>query len=457
MAEDSRTPTEIKSKLPGFHKLDLAQRLKTVSDLARLDDSTAEALLGERGLTPELADHMVENVLGVYGLPLALATNFVINGRDRLIPMAVEEPSVVAGASYMAKLARDGGGFRASADESIMIAQVQLLDVDDPEAARGAILSNRDALLARIDALNPSLVEHGGGARDIEIRSFPDTAAGPMLVVHLLIDAQDAMGANTVNTAAEALAPELARLSGGRARLRILSNLSDRRLARAWCEIPAPALASSGMSGDEVRDGIIEAWALAAVDPYRAATHNKGIMNGIDAVAVATGNDWRSVEAGAHAYAARNGSYASLSRWSTTAEGHLRGDLELPLAVGVVGGTTHVHPAARACLRLLGVTRASELAEIMVSVGLAQNLAALRALAAEGIQLGHMALHARQMAIAAGADGPQVDEVVDQMVSEGDIRLERAQALVDAGKDSDSPPRAPDAGRPSQPEEVHNE
>ncbi len=432
MDHDSKRPPDFSSELPGFHKLDREARLRRAADLAQLSDRSVNALSGARGLTPDLADHMVENALGVFGLPLGLATNFIINGHERLIPMVIEEPSVVAGASYMAKLARSGGGFHAAADRALMIGQVQLLQVADQRAAGDRILASRDRLLAQIDELNPSLVAHGGGAREIEVRTFEDSPVGPMLVVHLLIDTRDAMGANTVNTAAESLAPELERLSGGRARLRILSNLADRRLARAWCEIPASALASAEMQGEEVRDGIIEAWALAAVDPYRAATHNKGIMNGIDAVAVATGNDWRSVEAGAHAFAARNGSYTSLSRWRTTDAGSLRGDLELPLAVGVVGGTTQAHPTARACLELLGVSRASELAEIMVSVGLAQNLAALRALATEGIQRGHMALHARQVAIAAGAAGSQVDRVAEQLVSEDDIRLERAQALLEA-------------------------
>jgi hydroxymethylglutaryl-CoA reductase len=318
-----------------------------------------------------------------------------------------------------------------------MIAQIQLLGVEDHDAARRRILSERETLFTQIDGLNPSLVAHGGGARDIQIRSLEDSPVGPMMVVHLLIDTQDAMGANTVNTAAEALAPKLEKLSGGRARLRILTNLADRRLARAWCEIPAAALESAGRKGDAIRDGIIEAWALAAVDPYRAATHNKGIMNGIDAVAVATGNDWRSIEAGAHAYAARDGTYTSLSHWSATADGNLRGDLELPMAVGIVGGTTRAHPAARACLALLDVTRAAELAQIMVAVGLAQNLAALRALAAEGIQLGHMALHARQVAIAAGAEGPLVDEVAGRLVSDGDIRIEHAQEILGAGDETD--------------------
>jgi len=438
MANDSNTPEEFSSHLPGFHKLDQAARLRKVAKLSQLDDQDLAAISGTSGLSPALADHMVENALGVFGLPMGLATNFVINGRQRLIPMVIEEPSVVAGASYMAKLARAGGGFHATADPALMIGQIQLLDVPDNQAAQTQILANRERLLAQIDDLNPSLVAHGGGARDVEIRTFSESPIGPMMVVHLIIDTQDAMGANTVNTAAEALAPELERLSGGRARLRILSNLADRRLARAWCEVPASALASAGMQGEDVRDGIIEAWALAAVDPYRAATHNKGIMNGIDAVAIATGNDWRSIEAGAHAYAARSGSYTSLSLWSATKEGSLRGELELPLAVGAVGGTTRAHPTARANLRLLGVTRGSELAEIMVSVGLAQNLAALRALAAEGIQHGHMALHARQVAMAAGAKGSQVDRVADQLVKEGDIRLERAQALLEAEAVSDN-------------------
>ncbi len=429
----TRPPT---SRIPGLYGLPRSARLARVADAAGLDEAELEPLRGEPGLDGDLADHMIENVVGVFGVPLGIATNFVINGREVLVPMAIEEPSVVAGASHVARLVRDAGGFYAQADDLLMMAQVQLMDVPDLAAAERRILAEREALLAQIDTLNPTLIEHGGGARDIQIRTFEATPAGPMLVVHLIIDTQDAMGANTVNTAAEKLAPELERLSGGRARLRILTNLADRRLARAWCDIPSARLASETLDGEAIRDGIIEAWALAAVDPYRAATHNKGIMNGIDAVALATGNDWRSIEAGAHAYAARGGSYASLSRWSRTDQGGLRGDLELPLAVGVVGGTTQAHPAARACLKLMGVRRASELAEIMAAVGLAQNLAALRALADEGIQRGHMALHARQVAIAAGAQGQQVERIADQLVEEGQIRLERAVDLVQSVSDA---------------------
>jgi hydroxymethylglutaryl-CoA reductase len=420
----------VTSRLPGLYGLSRPARLQRVAEAAGLNPADLEPLSGESGLDAELADHMIENAIGVFGVPLGIAANFVINGREVLVPMAIEEPSVVAGASNIAKLARPSGGFHAEADDSLMIAQVQLLDVPDMPAASRDILSQRDSLLRQIDSLNPMLIERGGGGREIELRTFDETPAGPMLVVHLIIDTRDAMGANTVNTAAEALAPELERISGGRARLRILSNLADRRLARAWCEIPSDALGSDNASGAEIRDGTIEAWALAAVDPYRAATHNKGIMNGIDAVALATGNDWRAIEAGAHAFAARGGRYTSLSRWSRTAGGGLRGELELPLAVGVVGGTTQAHPAARACLRLMGVEQASELAEIMAAVGLAQNLAALRALAAEGIQRGHMTLHARQVAVAAGAQGDQVARVAQRLVQEGQVRLERAQDLV---------------------------
>lgn len=429
----SRPPT---SRIPGLYGLPRSARLARVAEAAGLDEAELEALRGEPGLDGDLADHMIENVVGVFGVPLGIAANFVINGREVLVPMAIEEPSVVAGASYVARLVRDAGGFHAQADDSLMVAQVQLMDVPDLASAERRILAEREALLAQTDALNPTLIEHGGGARGIQVRTFEATPAGPMLVVHVIIDTQDAMGANTVNTAAENLAPELERLSGGRARLRILTNLADKRLARAWCDIPSSLLASGTLDGEAIRDGIIEAWALAAVDPYRAATHNKGIMNGIDAVALATGNDWRSIEAGAHAYAARGGSYTSLSRWSRTDQGGLRGDLELPLAVGVVGGTTQAHPAARASLRLMGVRRASELAEIMAAVGLAQNLAALRALADEGIQRGHMALHARQVAIAAGAQGQQVERIADQLVEEGQIRLERAVDLVQSGSDA---------------------
>jgi len=418
------------SRLPGFYDLPLEERLRYLAEAASLDADTASALGGAAGLVPHQADHMIENVVGVYGLPLGVAVNFVVNGREVLVPMAIEEPSVVAGASFMARLARAGGGFRAETTAPEMIAQMQVLDVPDPEAAREALLAEKAGILEEADQVDAVLRRLGGGARDLEVRLLPETPVGPMVIVHLIYDTRDAMGANAANTTAERLAPRVERITGGRVHLRILSNLADRRLARATCRIPATALAFGEFAGETVRDGIVEAWAFAAVDPYRAATHNKGIMNGVDAVVIATGNDWRAVEAGAHAYAARGGRYTSLSRWSAAPDGALEGWLEMPMAVGTVGGATRVHPTARACLRLMGVESARELAEVIVSVGLAQNLAALRALATEGIQRGHMGLHARQVAIAAGATGPQVEAVARRLVAEGMVRLDRAEALI---------------------------
>jgi len=429
------------SRLPGFYDLPLSKRLDALSAAAGLDGETAAALSGSAGLAGEQADHMIENVVGVYGLPLGIAVNFVVNGREVFVPMVIEEPSVVAGASFMARLAREGGGFQAETTAPEMIAQLQVLEVRDLAAARDALLAEKAAILAEADQVDPVLLRLGGGARDLEVRLIPETPVGPMLIVHLIYDTRDAMGANAANTAAERLAPRVEAITGGRVHLRILSNLADRRLARATCRIPAAALAFGDFTGERVRDGIVEAWAFAAVDPYRAATHNKGIMNGVDAVVIATGNDWRAIEAGAHAYAARSGRYTSLSQWSTGSDGALEGRLEMPMAVGTVGGATRVHPAARACLRLMGVASARELAEVVVSVGLAQNLAALRALATEGIQRGHMGLHARQVAIAAGAQGDQVERVARQLVIEGTVRLDRAEAILHEREAGGVPPR----------------
>jgi len=379
----------------GFYHRPLPERLAWAARWAELTDEEVAALRGS-GLTTEQADRMIENVVGQYALPLGIALNFQVNGRDVLVPMVIEEPSVVAGASFAARLAREGGGFRASSTPPEMIGQIQVLDLPDLEGARAALLAARQRILARADETDPVLRRLGGGARDLEVRALPDTPAGPMLVLHLIFDCRDAMGANAVNTACEALAPLVAEVTGGRVGLRILSNLADRRLARAACMIPASALAFDGFAGERVVQGIVEAWAFAAADPYRAATHNKGILNGIDAVAVATGQDWRAIEAGAHAYAARSGRYASLSTWQRDNHGNLVGQIELPLAVGLVGGATRAHPTARAALKLLRVQTARELAEVLAAVGLAQNLAAIRALATEGIQKGHMALHARR-------------------------------------------------------------
>lgn len=418
------------SRIPGFFNLSRVERLEHIAKTHQLGDAAIHALGGEGGLPLDVAENMIENVVGLYALPIGIATNFIVNGRDVLIPMVVEEPSIVAGASFMAKLAREGGGFHAETDPSEMIGQIQVLDLTDLDRACRCILDHKKALLEEVNTLDPVLVELGGGARDLELHRLEDTPAGPMLIVHLIYDTRDAMGANAVNTAAETIAPRIEALCGGRTHLKILSNLSDRRLAHARVCIPAAALAFDTFPGEAVRDGIIEAWAFAAADPYRAATHNKGIMNGIDAVVLATGNDWRAVEAGAHAYAARDGRYTSLSRWWADPEGQLCGSLSLPLALGTIGGATRVHPAAHAALQLMQVTTSRELAEIVVAAGIAQNLAALRALATEGIQRGHMSLHARQIAIAAGATGDMISMISSQLVAEGAIHLDRARELL---------------------------
>ena len=418
------------SRLPGFYDLGTRQRLQALVETIGVSGEHQAALRGEAGPTPEQADHMIENVVGVFALPLGVATNFVVNGREVLVPMVVEEPSVVAGASFMAKLARVGGGFRAKCSSPEMIGQLQILDLDDVEAAKEAILAQKTHILGALDSIDPVLSELGGGVRDLEVRVIDLSPIGPFLVVHLIVDTRDAMGANAVNTATEALAPLLERITGGRVHLRILSNLADRRLARAQVSIPTSVLEFGGYSGERVRDGIIEAWAFAVADPYRASTHNKGIMNGVDAVLIATGNDWRAVEAGAHAFAARSGHYGSLSDWRADRNGNLLGELEMPMAIGTVGGATRVHPGAQAALQLLGVGSAAELAEIIVSVGLAQNLAALRALSTEGIQRGHMALHARQVAIAAGASGVEIERLARQLVAEKKVRIDHAEELL---------------------------
>lgn len=416
------------SRLPGFYTLPLDERVKTVVEWAELSAEERAAL--NAGLDPDLADKLIENAVGVMGIPLGIAANFLVNGRDVLVPMAIEEPSVVAGASFMAKLARIKGGFRTSSSAPEMIGQIQVLDLDNLEEAKNRILAHKDELLEEAACCDKMVVSLGGGPRDIEVRILEETPTGPMLVVHLIFDVRDAMGANMINTACEALAHSLERITGGRVGLRILSNLADRRVSRAECTIPAEALTFDGYDGAHVVDRIVEAWSFAAADPYRAATHNKGIMNGIDAVVIATGNDWRAIEAGAHAYAARPGRYTSLSTWGKDNEGNLVGSLEMPMAVGIVGGTTRAHPTAQAALKIMGVTSAAELAEIIVATGLAQNLAAIRALATEGIQKGHMALHARQIAISAGATGEEVQMVVEQMIQDGKIAFPHAETIL---------------------------
>jgi hydroxymethylglutaryl-CoA reductase len=412
--------------MPGFYNKTLSDRLEAIIVQSGLSQEEAAAF-STNGLNPDGADHMIENVVGLYSLPIGIATNFRVNNKEVLVPMVIEEPSVVAGASLVARLARESGGFIASSDEPVMIAQMQVLDVVNPHQARLALLAQKQRLLEFAATTDPVILKLGGGPRGIEVRILEDG----QLVLHLLYDCRDAMGANTVNTAAEALKPMVEEITGGRVNLRILSNLADQRLARSTCVIPVSALGFDKFDGEFVRDRIIEAYAFAAADPYRATTHNKGIMNGVDAVVIATGNDWRAIEAGAHAYAARSGKYTSLSQWGTDKGGNLVGTLEMPMAVGIVGGATKVHPSARAALKIMGVQSARELAEIIVSVGLAQNFAAIRALATEGIQRGHMSLHARQLAMAAGASGDEIEQVAAQMVREKQVRLDRAQALVE--------------------------
>ena len=414
------------SRLPGFHKLTLKERLSKVAELAGLSEEDVKTLTREGPLPLDLADKMIENVVGTMPLPLGIATNFLINGKDYLVPMAIEEPSVVAAASNAAKMCRAGGGIKSLATEPLMISQIQLVNVPSPHTAKYVILERKKEIIDLANSTNPVLLKVGGGVRDVEVRIL-DSPVGPMVVTHLIVDVRDAMGANTVNTMAEAVAPLLEKWTGGKAYLRIISNLADRRLVRAWTRVPKDVL-----GGEDVVNGIVYAWAFAAADPYRAATHNKGIMNGVIAVALATGQDTRALEAGAHAYAARNGRYGPLSVWEKDGNGDLVGYLEMPMAVGTIGGAVRVHPVAKIALKILGVKTAKELAEVMGAVGLAQNLAALRALATEGIQRGHMKLHARQLAITAGARGDEVDEVVEEMLKRGEIRLDVAKEVLEA-------------------------
>jgi hydroxymethylglutaryl-CoA reductase len=415
--------------MPGFYKLSVEERLAAVAEWSGLNEEERE-VLGGQGLTASQANMMIENVVGTYELPLGIACNFLVNGRDYLVPMTVEEPSVLAAVSNSAKVIRAGGGFQTEASDPVMIGQIQVLDIPDMEAATAAIDAVKGELLAIANSCDELIISLGGGARDIEIRTFTDTPVGPMLVVHLLYNVLDAMGANTVNTALEAMAPRIAELSNGRTSLRILSNLADLRTATARCTIPKEELGVFDLEGAKVARLIEEANAFAIVDPYRAATHNKGIMNGIDAVVIATGNDWRAIEAGAHSYAARNGRYTALTDWHVDENGDLFGELTMPMAVGIVGGATKVHPTARVALKILGVQTASELAQVLVAVGLAQNLAAIRALSTVGIQKGHMRLHARQVALAAGAGDEQVTAVANQLVEERKIYVDRAQEIL---------------------------
>jgi hydroxymethylglutaryl-CoA reductase len=426
---------ERNSEVPAFYRRTLAERRAFVAEWAGLTEEEAKSFEFPPGVEAGTVDRMIENVIGVMPLPLGIATNFQINGRDYLIPMAIEEPSVVAAASNAAKVARAAGGFTAETTPPVMIGQVQILDVPDPKAARHRILHQRDALLETANALDPVLVKFGGGAKDLEVRIVP-SARGTMVVVHLLVDARDAGGMNAVNTMCEALAPELARIAGGRVVLRIISNLATHRLARAHATFRADLLATDTKSGAEVVDSILDAYALAVTDPYRCATHNKGIMNGVSAVVVATGNDFRAIESGAHSYAAwtavgTDSPIRPLSAYEKDANGDLVGTIEIPVPVGLIGGATAVHPTAKANVKVLGVTSASELGQVLAAVGLAQNFAALRALATEGIQRGHMELHARNLAVSAGAKPNEVDRVVERLVKEHAVRFDRAKAILE--------------------------
>lgn len=420
----------VDSRLPNFRALTPAQRFEHIARIAELSDDERSLIARPGALSLERANGMVENVIGTFELPFAVASNFQINGRDVLVPMVVEEPSVVAAASFMAKLARDCGGFETSSTGPLMRAQVQVIGLSDPQGARMALLRHRAEILEVANSRDKILIGLGGGCRDIEVHVFPDTPRGPMVVMHLIVDVRDAMGANTVNTMAESVSPLVEKLTGGTVRLRILSNLADLRLARARVRLTPEVLATRERSGAEMVEGVIDAYTFAAVDPYRAATHNKGIMNGIDPVIVATGNDWRAVEAGAHAYASRSGRYTSLTTWEKDNSGALVGTIEMPMPVGLVGGATKTHPLAQLSIKLMGVTSAQALGEVAVAVGLSQNLGALRALATEGIQRGHMALHARNMALLAGAVGHEIDVVAKRMAAEHDVRTDRAAALL---------------------------
>ena len=423
------------SEVPGFYRRSLAQRREFVREWAGLSEEEARTYEFPPGVDPGTLDRMIENVIGVMPLPLGIATNFRINGKDYLIPMAIEEPSVVAAASHAAKVARATGGFFAQTTPPVMIGQVQILDVPDPSAARLRVLDRKEELLSAANAKDPVLVKFGGGAKDLEVRLLA-TPRGPMLIVHLLVDARDAGGMNAVNTMCEALAPEFARLTGGRVVLRIISNLAVHRLARARATFPAALLKTDTATGPEVVDAILDAYAFAAADPFRCATHNKGIMNGISSVVIATGNDFRAIESGAHTFAAWTAAedgriVRPLSTYEKDKDGNLVGSIEFPAPVGLIGGATAVHPTAKANVKVLGVKSARELGEVLAAVGLAQNFAALRALATEGIQRGHMELHARNLAVSAGARPEEVDRVVERLLKDHQIRFDRAKAIVE--------------------------
>jgi len=427
----------ITSRIPGFYKMTVDERRQLIAKMHQLTDEEKEVLFQSSSLTVDTADKMIENTIGTFSLPLGLGLNFLINDHDYIVPMAIEEASVVASASYIAKIVREAGGFTTEATERVMIGQIQVVGCTDFQHAKETILQKKDMLIKEANDAYPSLLARGGGAIDLDVRLLNESSESrynQMLVVHIYVNTCDAMGANIINTMAEALAPTVEQLSAGKVYLRILSNFADRSLARAKCVIPSKLLASDGFSGEEVRDGIIYAYEFADSDPYRAVTHNKGIMNGIDPVVIATGNDWRAVEAGAHAYAAKDGEYRSMTTWSVDDEGNLVGELELPMSIGIVGGATRVHPLAKIALKILDISSAKQLAQVIVAVGLAQNLGALKALATEGIQRGHMGLHSRSVAMAAGATGEMIDIIAKKLIEANEIRVGKAKELVEEYK-----------------------
>jgi len=421
------------SRIPGFFRKSISERIDSLVETGGLDTESARLLKSGLPLLPtDRADRMIENVIGTFGLPFAVVGNFIVDGRDRLVPMVVEEPSIVAGLSGAAKLARHGGGFVSHCDEYLLAGQIQLVDVADPEAACKAILSARDKLLAEADRSLERLVQRGGGARDLDCRIVELADGSRSVVVHVYLDTCDAMGANLVNTVCEALAPRIEERVAGRAVLRILSNLADRAVVTSTVRFPLETLRAQGFEADEVRDGIVLAAGLAVADPYRATTHNKGVMNGIDAVAIATGNDWRAIEAAAHAYAARDGSYRSLTRWKVGPTGDLVGEIAVPLKVGIVGGSLRANPGVEVGLEIADAETALDLAKLMAAVGLAQNFAALRALVTHGIQRGHMRLHARSVASTAGVPPHLFDKVVAGLIDSGEIKTWKAEELMQA-------------------------
>lgn len=412
------------SKISGFYKLPPDERLKKVKEFANLSEKEADILNDTGSLNIEQADRMVENVIGSLELPLGIAVNFLINGKDYLIPMAIEESSVIAAASYAAKIARTKGGFEAESTSPLMIGQIQITNLENTKKAKKKLESEKEKILDLANQQDPTLVNLGGGAKDMEIREI-DTERGKMIIVHLIVNTRDAMGANAVNTMAEAVAPLIEDITGGQVILRIISNLADKRIAKA-----KGVFDKKELGGEEVVDGILNAYHFAVNDPYRCATHNKGIMNGVVAVAQPTGNDTRALEAGAHSYASLTGKYKPLTSWSKNEDGDLVGAIEIPVAVGTIGGASQINPVSETCLKILGVESSQELGEVMAAVGLAQNLAALRALASEGIQKGHMRLHARNIAFLAGAKEDLVDEVAERMVEEGEISTDRAEIIL---------------------------